>query len=140
MDKWSENNRDVGLLLLRIVLGGVLMLKGYRFLFHTTEITNLLNSFHQTPFSTVLTWVVIFANVAGGLFILIGIFTRIVCLVQIPILIGAMLVNMETHLLNSSEWLLAFMTFFLIVYLYIYGSGKYSVQHALMDNIEDEDF
>jgi uncharacterized membrane protein YphA (DoxX/SURF4 family) len=115
------------------------MLKGYRFLFHTTEITNLLNSFHQTPFSTALAWVVIFANVAGGLFILIGIFTRLVCLVQIPILIGAMIINMETHLLNSSEWLLAFMTFFLIVYLYIYGSGKYSVQHALMDNIMDDE-
>ncbi len=140
MDKWSDQNRDVGLLLLRIVLGGVLILKGYRFLFHTTDITSLLNSFHQTPFSTALVWVVIFANIAGGLFILMGIFTRIVCLIQIPILIGAMLINMVTHLLNSSEWLLAFVTFFLIVYLYIYGIGKYSIQHLLLDDIDDEEF
>jgi putative oxidoreductase len=140
MDKWSEHNRDVGLLLLRIVLGAVLMLKGYRFLFHTNDVTNIINSYHPSSLATIFAWVIIFANLLGGLFILIGILTRIVCLIQIPILVGAMLINIGTHLLNSSEWLLAFVTFFLIVYLYIYGSGKYSIQHVLMDNIDDEEF
>jgi putative oxidoreductase len=132
LDNWGSNNRDVGLLLLRIVLGTVLLLKAFRFLFNISDITNVINSYHPTSMALAFSWIVILANMAGGIFILIGVLTRVVCVVQIPILIGAMLINVETHVLNSSEWMLAFVTFFLIVYLYIYGSGKYSLSYVLL--------
>ena len=139
LDKWGEQNRDVGLLLLRLVLGAVLILKGYRFMFHTEELTNMINNYNHSYLALYLTWIVILANLVGGIFILIGILPRVTAIIEIPILIGAMLMNLQAHLLNSSEWLLAFVTFFLIVYLYIFGSGKYSVGYLLLKAPQDEE-
>ena len=139
VEKWGNNNRDVSLLLLRIVLGTVLLVKGFRFLFHSDELTGVINSYHPSSIAVLFTWIVIFADMLGGLFILIGLLTRVTCLVQIPILMGAMLISLETHLLNSSEWLLAFVSFFLIVYLYIYGSGKYGIGYLLLKQSADDE-
>jgi putative oxidoreductase len=139
LDKWGEQNRDVGLLLVRLVLGAVLILKGYRFLFHTNDIINMINTYHQSSLTIYFAWLVILANLVGGIFILIGILPRVTAIIEIPILIGAMLLNLEANVLNSSEWLLAFVTFFLIVYLYIFGSGKYSVGYLLLRAPQDEE-
>jgi len=139
LEKWGNNNRDLGLLSLRIVLAAVLLLKGFRFLFHSDELTNVISTYNPTTIAVIFTWFVILADMVGGIFILIGVLTRATCIVQIPILIGAMLLSLETHVLNSSEWLLAFVTFFLIVYLYIYGSGKFSVGYLLLKQAEDEE-
>ena len=90
---WGDRHHPKWLDLIRIVLGIFLCYKGIDFLRNTGSLLSLMKI--SSPFSEfvimMLGHYVTFAHIIGGLFLTIGLFTRAACLIQIPILLGAVI-------------------------------------------------
>jgi len=121
--------------ILRIVLGLFLCMKGIEFADNITRLTNLMST--HIPFSAFLIVLlghyVLFAHLMGGFLLTVGLLTRFACLIQIPILLGAIIfVNFTDVLGQFSELSLSILVLFLLVYFMVIGSGPWSLD-ALID-------
>ncbi len=98
LDKWSTTHPRL-LLLLRAALGIALTTKGISFMSDMMSLKALLaaSSFNFLPdwIALMITWI----HLLCGFLITIGLFTRLSALIQIPILIGAVIINASTGFL-----------------------------------------
>jgi uncharacterized membrane protein YphA (DoxX/SURF4 family) len=78
-----------------------------------------------------------FAHIFGGIFIIMGLLTRIAVLLQLPVLIGAVFfINLGlSSFSNSTDLILSIVVLFLLVYFLIYGNGEYSMDEYLKKNM-----
>lgn len=115
--------------IMRIVLGIILVVKGYYYIRNTAELqqTLLNNDWHLENY--VVIHIVAFAHLIGGLMIILGLITRLAVAVQIPILLGAIIfVNAPAGLLSdNSELLLSIIVFCMLLFFFVYGSGPWSM-------------
>ena len=70
------------------------------------------------------------AHFVGGFLIVIGLLTRWAVIAQLPILIGAVLVNFLGEM-NVNNLLLASVTLLVCLFFVFYGSGKHSSDYYL---------
>jgi len=138
---WGDTHHPKWMDILRIVLGLFLCLKGIEFADNITRLTNLMST--RIPFSSFLLVLlghyVLFAHLMGGFLLTIGLLTRFACLIQIPILLGAIIFVNATDVLGQfSELFLSIIVLFLLVYFMIIGSGPWSLD-ALIDKGEKKE-
>ena len=80
---------------------------------------------------------VIFCHMTGGALLMLGILTRLVCLMQLPIILAAIFViNIFKSSLNTELWLSVLCGILLLVFLVI-GSGPLSLDHYLSRSKEE---
>jgi len=114
----------------RIVLGVILIIKGIMFGQNPHDLGTVLNAGSMEFWSPWFIHVVMFAHLAGGLFIVLGLLTRLVSIIQIPILLGAVALNYMAGGM-SGEFILALAALILSgVYSY-YGAGAFSLDHSI---------
>lgn len=67
-------------------------------------------------------------HLAGGALLVVGLFTRLAALIQIPILFGAVFfVHLKQGLLESGQSLeLSVMVLFVLIIFFLFGSGELS--------------
>lgn len=128
---WSATHHPRWLVIVRIGLGLFLLAKGINFMRDSTLLDRLLyggasmaeNETHWLPL--IITW----ANFLGGFMIVIGLWTRLVCLLQLPILIGAIIfINSQRGgFAPESEMGLAILSLVLAIFFLIEGSGRLSL-------------
>ena len=128
---WSATHHPRWLVIVRIGLGLFLLAKGINFMHDSTLLDRLLyggasmaeNETHWLPL--IITW----ANLLGGFLIMIGLWTRLICLLQVPILIGAILfINSQRGgFASESELGLAILSLVLVIFFLIEGSGRLSL-------------
>ncbi len=119
------------LTLLRIVLGLTLFWKGITFIRDSSDLQELL---HWAAIGVVdkntqwMAFLITYINLLGGLFITVGLFTRTSCMVQIPILLGAVFFVNNSHGLNQpvSELVISAVVLVLLILFAIKGSGVLS--------------
>lgn len=124
----EKKNHPKWLVVFRIILGLSLFLKGIQFIENKTLLqkvvneTAVLNDYFWLQ--TLIPWI----NIFGGAFILIGLFTRFACLIQIPILIGAIVfVNSKTGLFaGESELAFSIIILSLLILFIVEGDGLLS--------------
>jgi putative oxidoreductase len=128
INKWSSTHHPRWLIVLRVVLGLCLFIKGISFISNITLIETLLKE--DFPASSLwiayaITWIHLF----GGLMIVVGLLTRFVVLLQIPILIGAIvLVNSRQYIFGGgSELLFSIVILLLLILFLIEGGGPISL-------------
>ena len=131
LDKWSTTHPRL-LLLLRAALGIALVAKGISFISDMISLKALLSasSFNFLPdwISLVITWV----HLLCGFLITIGLFTRLSALIQIPILIGAVIINASTGVFTpGSELLFSLLVLALLVFFLFEGGGELSVDEFI---------
>lgn len=111
--------------ILRIALGVVLILKGVEFARNSSALPALLS--RQVPFSSFLLLLlqhyIIFAHVAGGFMIAVGLLTRVACIANIPVLLGALVFINWGMTGHFSAFLLAVLVLLLLVWFFVIGSG-----------------
>ena len=133
MEKWADTHHPIWIDFIRIGLGLFILAKGIMFVQDTDAIYNILRN-SQFPWVSIgLAHYVAFAHLVGGLFIAIGMITRVAILFQIPILIGAVFfVNAERgfYTENSELWI-SLLVLALLIFFLIFGSGKISVDHLI---------
>lgn len=139
LDMWGEKNCPAFMLGLRIMLGVILLIKGYLFMFRINELTEVVTALGLGAFNVTLALIVAWSHMLGGLAILVGILTRISCLIQFPILVGAVFyVNLRQGFVTSAEWILSVVILYLLVFFFVYGSGELSIAN-LFEGREEED-
>jgi len=135
-------NIDLGLLLLRILLGLLMSFYGYHKLQHYSEM--VASNFWQNKVSLfgikgatplILT---IFAELFCSVFLIIGLFTRIAlffllfCMGYIAFYLDSFEIISSTE--NGLEFNSAFTYFSIYVVLFFTGAGKYSLDNLLTKN------
>lgn len=135
---WSDTHNPRWLIILRIGLGLFLFAKGINFMHNTTLLDRLLygsasladNDTHWLPL--LITW----ANLLGGFMLMIGLWTRLVALLQLPILIGAIIfINSQRNgFAPESELGLAILSLLLVIFFLIEGGGPLSLDAYLAKN------
>lgn len=67
---------------------------------------------------------VLFAHILGGVLLATGLLTRLACIIQIPVLLAAIFLNIFNQF---SELSLSILILLLLVYFLIVGSGRWSL-------------
>jgi uncharacterized membrane protein YphA (DoxX/SURF4 family) len=131
--KESKLPNKIIVLIFRVILGGALFIKGVDFVRNKAVLkqviseTDLLDKF--SILETAIPWI----HLLGGLLILIGMFTRIVIFIQIPLVVGAIIVlfNTQNTSFFSTEMIFA-VTILLMLIIYLkFGDGFYSWKNLI---------
>ncbi len=130
VEKWGNNHRPGFLDFFRMVLGIFITYKGVFFITHMNELEMTASGVNVAFAAVVLSHYIVFAHILGGPLIFFGLFTRIVCLIQLPILIGAVIfINLPKGLLsigNMELWASIVVLVGLVVFM-IFGAGRFSI-------------
>ncbi|TSD66491.1 DoxX family protein [Inquilinus sp. KBS0705] len=139
VEHWGDLHHPKWLDLVRIILGIIIFSKGVIFISSTSVQQDWIfrdNTFGgEGLMAVVLIHCVAFAHVIGGLMILTGLLTRMVVVIQMPILLGAIFfVNITKGLsfINTELWL-SIIVFLLLVLFWIVGSGNFSADNWIKE-------
>ena len=128
LNKWANAHTYFPVDLLRIALGVLLFIKGISFMSDSIILMELFKPFQNMAGGMILVHYVAPAHFVGGILIAFGLLTRWSILVQLPILIGAIIINFVGEM-NSSNLLLAIITLLICLFFLFYGSGKHSLDY-----------
>ncbi|HXO74288.1 MAG TPA: DoxX family protein [Puia sp.] len=135
---WSATHHPRWLVFVRIALGLFLFAKGITFMHDTQLLERVIyggqsqqeNTTHYLPI--LICW----ANLLSGFFLMIGLVTRFVAVIQIPILVGAIIFisAQKGGYMPQSELWLAILTLLLVIFFFIEGSGPVSLDAYFKHN------
>ena len=125
VEHWGDTHHPQWLDIVRILLGVFLCYKGIDFLMNMGTMLGLItNRMSFGSFTELLMGNYIsFAHILGGILLILGVLTRFACLLQIPILIGAIFFVNTSLYRPFSETLLAILVFLLLVLFLVVGNG-----------------
>lgn len=130
LNKWANANLNLSMHSLRMILGIFLFVKGIQFSTSVDALVELIQPSNPTFPSLILAHYVIMAHIAGGILVFFGLITRLALLVQLPLFIGAVTINVisgaESFILAQSIFGLACSLAFIA-----YGSGRYSADYRM---------
>lgn len=133
LEQWGEAHHPRYMDIIRIAFGVFLAAKGVEFAANMHEFDELVA--RQVPFSgfvlILVTHYVVFAHIAGGFMVATGLLTRLACMAQIPVIIGALIFVNWDVMGHFSGFLLALLTLVLLVWFFIIGSGPWSLDKVL---------
>jgi uncharacterized membrane protein YphA (DoxX/SURF4 family) len=141
MEKWGDAHHPKWIDFIRIVLGIILTLKGVQFINNMQPLVDLIaeSGFLGSLSAGLLAHYVVFAHLLGGLMVAFGLLTRFACLVQIPVLLGAIIfINISGDIFQPhSELWLSVLILILLVFFVVEGSGKLSVDEWMRRNPDE---
>ncbi|WP_424961917.1 DoxX family protein [Ekhidna sp.] len=123
---------------LRIALGGFVTYKGIVFASNFDSFTANIQSVGWVFVAAHLAHAIIFIHMAGGIILMTGALTRWMCLLNIPILAGAVIFN-YLQMLTASNYMelqTAVITLVLLIVIAITGSGKFSLDYLREQRIK----
>jgi uncharacterized membrane protein YphA (DoxX/SURF4 family) len=131
MNEWSSKHHPKWLVFLRVALGLCLFIKGIGFIQNSVFLSGVIA---QTAFiknASWLTTIIPWLHLLGGTMIVMGLFTRLSSLVQIPILLGAVFFVNARHGLfaGGSDLLFSIIILILLFFFVVEGGGPLSLDH-----------
>lgn len=133
IETWGDTHQSKWLAFFRIILGLIIFFKGLFFLQNTEALNEMITNSAVSIYAVALTHIVALAHLMGGILIMIGLVTRIACLFQLPILLGAIFfVNAQKGFYSiHSELGFSILILALLVFFVVFGSGKISVDEFM---------
>ncbi|MBG90184.1 MAG: DoxX family protein [Actinobacteria bacterium] len=124
--------------LIRIYLGAGLLFKGVLFFNNPEFLMSYLSGWHDKFILVAIMHYIVFSHICGGILMIIGLLSRIACIIQIPVLLGAIFFVHISEGFNSLSENLEFtiLVLFLLVILSIFGSGKLAIDYLLLSKEE----
>ena len=133
VEHWGDTHHPQWLDIIRILLGAFLCYKGVDFLMNMGSMLSLItNKMSFGSFSSMLmSNYIAFAHMLGGILLILGTLTRFACIINIPILLGAILfVNTEMYR-PFSALLLPIVVLLLLICFLVVGNGPLTfLKHA----------
>lgn len=130
LNKWANAHSYYPIDVIRMALGVFLFIKGVHFMQNTSLLTELFAPYKDMFGGMILLHLVIPIHLIGGVLIVFGLLTRWAILLQIPILIGAVLINFTGEMVsNNLIW--ASVALVVSLFFLFYGSGKHSTDYYL---------
>ena len=131
IESWGNSHRPGFLDIFRVALGVFITYKGAVFASNIETLEMSVQGTNLLFTGVVISHYVIFAHLLCGPLIAFGVFTRIMCAVQLPILLGAVaLVNAPKGFLsvgNHMELEVSLVVLAGLVAFMIFGAGKFSI-------------
>jgi uncharacterized membrane protein YphA (DoxX/SURF4 family) len=135
--KWEQPRHKVLFLTLRVTLGLIIVLKGIIFIRNFEYLNSLLR--HSSFRLGISFWVyyIGFAHLLGGIFIIMGLLTRVAVLLQVPVLAGAVFFinHWENVFSRNGEFILSLLVLCMLFYFLAKGSGEVSVDRYLKNHL-----
>jgi len=133
IEKWSSTHNPKWLVFIRVTLGLCLFIKGVSFLNNISYLQQLLersgismvdNNFWIAP---IITWI----HILGGALIIVGLFTRMAIVAQIPIVAGAIvLINSKNGIFaGQSDLIFSIVVLLLLLFFFVEGGGQISMDN-----------
>jgi len=132
-NKWANAHTNYWLDALRIALGVFFIYKGASFITNTGEFDGIVASTDYFNGGMISFHYIAAAHIMGGIMIIFGLITRWAIIAQLPILIGAVLVNFVGEM-NANNLILASLTLIVSLFFLFYGSGKHSADYFFKMN------
>ena len=120
--QWLDNNQNLAYSLIRVFLGLALVVRGWVFFADPGTVTDLAREESLYMWFSYVT----LGHLFGGLFLMIGLQTRLAALIQVPILFGAVfIVHADQNLATVGQSLeLSVMVLVLLIVYTLFGSGS----------------
>lgn len=128
LNKWANRHGHWSIDLLRVALGIFLFIKGISFMQDSQMLMDLFKPMQNLAGGMLAVHYVAPAHFIGGILIAFGLLTRWAIIAQLPILIGAILINFVGEM-DSTNLILALVTFLVCMFFLFYGSGKWSADY-----------
>ncbi|WMI67172.1 DoxX family protein [Mangrovimonas sp. YM274] len=128
LNKWANAHTYYPLDLLRIALGVFLFTKGISFMANSQILMDLFTPIQNMAGGMITVHYVAPAHFIGGALIAFGLLTRWAIIAQLPILIGAILINFIGEM-NTANLVVATITLLVCIFFLFYGSGKHSADY-----------
>jgi putative oxidoreductase len=130
LELWGDRHHPKWLDIVRVLLGIFLCYKGFEFLSNINLLQNAMsNKLSTNAFGlTLLSHYVLFAHIFGGILLILGLLTRVACIIQIPVLLGAIFfINSSGNIFRPfSELWLSILVLLLLICFLIVGNGRWS--------------
>lgn len=135
IERWGDSHHPRLLDVIRIALGIFLLLKGVAFMNNTSDLQYIIENQSDINLAPELLIAVVyyaaFVHMVGGALIALGIFTRLSCILQIPVVFGAVFfVNILLSPVNT-DLLASIICLVLLVVFMVLGSGRLSLDNYL---------
>jgi uncharacterized membrane protein YphA (DoxX/SURF4 family) len=115
---------------IRIIAGLFLILDGMHILTHITQLEDLLKSVMSVPKAAFLVYYIGVIHLLGGVFVILGLLTRLIILLQVPAILAEMYyINAPGSFLGSWEIVASSIILILLVIIFSTGSGKFSMDY-----------
>ncbi|RFM26116.1 DoxX family protein [Deminuibacter soli] len=135
-DRWDNSDGPTIFDLLRIFLGVALFAKGLEFIRFNQAVSDVIEQSGLLPFlpsNHVMLYIVI-GHLLCGLLIIVGLCTRLSCLLMLPVLIGAFVITVQQNnrvlIPYSDLWIVVTMNILLLFFL-LEGAGAFSLWESL---------
>lgn len=128
----SIKDKSLSIELLRVYLGGALFFKGIFFIVHMKDIFEMIS--YQFPYiDFLLAHYVVLAHIVGGIFLALGLFTRIAAAANIPVLVSALIFVQAKNgvLTTGTELELVALVLVLLLFFVWQGSGYFSADNYI---------
>lgn len=128
VEHWGDAHHPQWLDIIRIALGLFLCYKGVDFLMNMGSMLDLItNKMSFGSFTSMLmSNYIAFAHLLGGILLILGVLTRFACLIQIPILVGAIMFVNSSLYRPFSALALPIVVLLLLILFLVVGNGKWS--------------
>lgn len=131
IEGWGNSHRPGWLDFFRVALGVFITFKGFEFMFNLESLESTTEGINMYFSGAALAHYIIFAHALGGPLIIVGLFTRIVCAIQLPILAGAIVfVNYNKgflHIGSHMELEISLIILAGLIVFMVFGAGKFSL-------------
>ncbi len=120
--RWGAAHHPQWLVAIRVLLGLLLFAKGIDFIQDTSQLQTILQSAGLKNDYTLIAMIIAGLHLAGGIFIILGLFTRLMTLIQLPVVCGALWINQ-----SGAELTYAMSIFLLLLLFLLVGGGPVSM-------------
>jgi len=129
LNKWANAHTYFSVDLLRMALGIFLFIKGIHFITNIQYLVDLIAPYDKNwGGGMFIVHYVASAHFIGGILIFFGLLTRWAIIAQLPILLGAIVINFMGEM-HSENLIQALIVFGFCVFFAFYGSGKNSADY-----------
>lgn len=128
LNKWANAHTYYALDVFRIALGVFLFIKGTSFITNSQYLVDLLSPLSNLKGGMLTFHYIAAAHTMGGVMIAVGLLTRWAIIAQLPILLGAVIINF-IGVMQLGNLLIATATLLACVFFLIYGGGKHSADY-----------
>jgi putative oxidoreductase len=130
LNLWGEKNQSMWMDILRIVTGMAIMAKAIYFFTDDSTIVKALNENLGLNF-TGLSSLLIIVQLISGVLLIIGFATRFACLIQIPIVGGAMAFIYVQNQIPLITFIYTIAVLLSLAFFLIRGAGKLSLYYLV---------
>jgi uncharacterized membrane protein YphA (DoxX/SURF4 family) len=124
-----EANRHIVIDVVRVYLGAGLFFRGLALALTDSGLQQLTGGAAPSLTTSGVALYVMAAHLVGGALLIVGLYTRLAALMQLPILVGAVLVvHWQNGLLSANQSLeFSALVLFLLVLVFLFGGGRWSL-------------